>query len=241
MSHKQTKSPPRSRVQVPLTDIEEEFRAQLKFLKKTCDSYDAGDSDEFRRIALAVRVLVYDYGQSKFIIGQLGLKSIPFLSFSEPVNPRNLIPSFPLVGMEWNAEGTIYSPLLDRHPWMSRASAFDDWWNEAAFYSPGRISMPRSGFILHTANQAGGAHVDPTLDEEFHDIAKANEAGWVSNFGGVEKPLMDLEKACVRQIGFEVLRTLEPEWTKIRGNRSCECGSGRKYRYCHGKEFKSYL
>lgn len=241
MSTKQAKNPPRPRVQVPLTEIQEEFRAQLKFLRKSCDAYDAGDTDEFRRIALAVRVLVYDHGQSKSILGQLGLKNVSFLSFTPPVNPKNLMSSFPFVGIRMETKDTIYKPLLDKGPWITRSSSFDDWWNEAAFCSPGRISMARAGFILHTANQAGGAHVDPQLDEEFHKIAKANEAGWVSNYGGVEKPLMDLEKACVRQIGFEVLSSLEPEWTKIRGNRLCECNSGKKYRYCHGKGLKSYL
>lgn len=241
MSVKQAKSPPRPRVQVPLTDIQEEFRAQLKLLKKSCDAYDSGDSDEFRRIALAVRVLVYDHGQSKSVAGQLGLKSIPFHSFSPPVNPRNLMTSHTLVGLNMSQEGTIYWPLLDKGPPISRSSSFDDWWNEVVFCSPGRISMPRSGFILHTANQAGGAHVDPQLDEEFHKIAKENEAGWMANFGGVEKPLMDLEKACVRQIGFEVYNTLVPQWISIRGNRLCDCDSGKKYRYCHGKDLSPYL
>ena len=241
MSKSQAKSPPRPRVQVPLTDIQEEFRAQLRFLKKSCAAYDDGDSDEFRRIALSVRVLVYDHGQSKSIIGQLGLEKIAFLSFSPPIDPLNLMTSHPLVGLHWNTQETTYVPLLDQGPTITRSFTFSEWWSEAVFCSPRQISMARSGFILHTANQGGGAHVDPQLDEEFHKIAKANEAGWMCNFGGVEKPLMDIEKACVRQIGFEVLRTLEPQWTRIRGNRPCNCGSGKKYRYCHGKGLKSYL
>ncbi|MFF8799796.1 MULTISPECIES: hypothetical protein, partial [unclassified Methylobacterium] len=241
MSAKHAKNPPRPRVQVALTEIQEEFRAQLKLLKKSCDAYDAGDSDEFRRIALAIRVLIYDHRQSKSVVGQIGLKSIPFLSFSPPVNPRNLMPSHTLVGLSVKSDGAIYWPILDHFLKIPRSCSFNDWWNEEVFCSPGRVSMARSGFILHTANQAGGAHVDPQIDEDFYKIAKANEAGWISKYGEIERPLLDLEKACVRQIGFEVYNTLLPQWISIRGNRTCECDSGKKYRYCHGKGLRPYL
>lgn len=229
---------PRSkRVRVPLsvTDIQEEFRAQLSLLRKSCEAFDSGDRDEFRRIATAVRVLVYDQGKSISVVSQLNLKSLPFLAYSTPTNPRNLASETPLVMMHITDNGATFIPVLDEGPFGHRELSFDEWWTEEAFRSPGGVSMSRSGFILHTANQAGGAHVDPELDEEFYKIARENEGGWVSSFGGVEKPMSDLEKAYVRQIGFEVLKTLQPQWLRIEGNRLCGCGSGRKYRYCHGK------
>lgn len=240
MAKNTPKKPARPRVPVPHTAIEEEFRAQLKFLKASCDAYDAGDRDEFRRIALAVRILVYDHGQAKSVAGQLGLKSKQFRAFSPPVDPRNLISETPLVMMRMGPEGATYLPCLDQGSSGARTVSFEDWWGEEAFRSPGGVSMARSGFILHTANQAGGAHVDSELDEEFHKIAKKNEAGWVVLSGAPEnptseKPMEDLEKAYVRHIGFEVLQALEPEWERIKGNRFCDCGSGRKHRYCHGK------
>lgn len=236
MSKKKPKRPARPRVPVPLTDIQEEFRAQLNFLRKSCDDYDGGDRDEFRRIATSIRVLLYDGGHSKSVVGQLALKSVAFRAYSTPIRPGNLVSDTPLVMMRVGSGGAAYLPCLDQGPFSYRSLSFDDWWSEDVFRSPGGVAMARSGFILHTANQAGGAHVDPELDEEFHKIAKANEAGWISQFGEVEKPMVDLEKAYVRHIGFEVLQTLEPEWEKIRGNRLCDCGSGRKHRYCHGKQ-----
>lgn len=230
-----SKKPARPRVTVPLTDIQEEFRAQLSLLRKSCDDFDRGDQDEFRRIATAVRVLVYDKGQSRSIIGQLGLKGVLFRSYSPRITPGNLLADTPLVRLRVGGEGAIYVPLLAQGPFGPRLVSFVDWWEEEVFRSPRDVSMARSGFVLHTANQAGGAHVDPELDEEFHKIAKENEAGWMSRFGEVEKPMVDLEKAYVRHIGFEALTTLQPEWERILGNRQCECGSGRKFRYCHGK------
>ena len=240
MSNNSSKRQPRPRVPVPLTDIEEEFRAQLKFLQTSCDAYDAGEKDEFRRIALAVRVLIYDGGHSKSVAEQLGLKSLNFRAYSRPVDLSNLLSETPLVYFQINNKGAMYIPFLNEGPRGYRSLNFETWWNEEAFRSQGGVTMARSGFILHTANQAGGAHVDPALDEEFHKIAKQNEGGWVFGTGdpshsNLETPMIDLEKAYVRHIGFEVLDVLKPEWERIKGNRLCECGSGRKYRYCHGK------
>lgn len=230
----------RPRVAVPLTQIEEEFRAQLKFLNASCLAYDSGDRDEFRRIALAIRILVHDHGQSKSLANQLGIKALPFKAFSAPVNPANLLSETPLVMMHLGPGMATYLPRLDQGLALPRTLSFEDWWNEEVFRSPNGVSMARSGFILHTANQAGGAHVDPELDEDFHKIAKENEAGWIVRLDTPEKsssenPMEDLEKAYVRHIGFEVLQVLQPVWERIRGNRFCDCGSGRKYRYCHGR------
>jgi hypothetical protein len=232
--------PARPRVPVPLTMIEEEFRAQLKFLNSSCEAYDAGNFDEFRRIALAVRVLLHDQGQSRSVAGQLDLKSVTFHAHSRPVDRRNMISETPLVLLRMGSGSAEYLPRLDQGPDSVRKLSFEDWWNEEAFRSSGGISMSRSGFILHTANQAGGAHVDPSLDEDFHKIANENEAGWIAFVGqpghcSSETPMENLEKAYVRHIGFEVIQTLAPEWKRISGNRFCHCGSGRKFRYCHGK------
>lgn len=240
MTKNSNKSPPRPKVPVPLTSIQNEFKTQLKFLRSSCEQYDAGDRDEFRRIALAVRVLLHDRGYSRSVAGQLDLKSVPFRTFSLPLDPSNLISETPLIIIRTGQDGTTYLPCLDMFPIEARTLNFEEWWNEDVFQSSSGISMARSGFILHTADQAGGAHVDPELDEDFHKIANENEGGWTVMSGPIDnpshsKPMQDLEKAYVRQIGFEVLSTLEPEWARIQGNRICDCGSGKKYRYCHGK------
>ena len=225
---------------VPLADIEQEFWVQLKFLNASCEAYDEGDRDEFRRIALAVRVLVYNNGQSKSLTDQLGLRGIPFPAYSRCVDHRNLLSEMPLVMIQMGPAGTIYLPCLDNGAAEPRMLSFEDWWGEEAFRSGGGVSMTRSGFVLHTANQAGGAHVDSEIDEEFYKIAKLNEAGWIAFSGppenpSAQSPMEDMEKACVRHIGFEVLQALNPEWERIKGNHFCDCGSGRKHRYCHGK------
>lgn len=236
MNQKKTKKP---RTSLPLSAIEEEFRVQLKFLEKSCESYDSGDRDEFRRIALAVRILVHDTRNSKSIIGQLALQDLAFRSYSRKLNPKNMLSETPLVitRMTASSDGSevTYLPRLDLSQEPPRMLSFIDWWNEDVFRSPNGVSMTRSGFILHTANEAGGAHVDSDLDEQFYKIARENEAGWIAIIDGRESPMVDLEKAYVRHIGFEILQSLNPAWLNIVANRYCDCGSGRKFRYCHGK------
>lgn len=230
--------PKKPKIALPLTDIEDEFRAQLKLLRKSCEEYDKGDEDEYRRIAVALRILLYDRGQSKSVAGQLGLKSAMFKAFSPPVDPANLITEMPMIMMEMNSArpDPHYRPVLGTYPASDRRLlSFDQWWSEEVFKSPGGITMDRAGMVMHVADQAGGAHVDPELDEVFHKIAKENEAGWMMSRNGQEYPFEGIERAYLRQIGYEVLETLEPEWGKILGNRGCDCGSGRKRRYCCGK------
>jgi len=230
--------PKKPKIALPLTDIEEEFRVQLKLLRKSCEEYDQGDEDEYRRIAVALRILLHDRGQSKSVAGQLGLKSVVFKAFSPPIDPNNLITEMPMImmGMSSARPQPHYRPVLNMCPTSGlRLLDFDQWWSELVFKSPGGITMDRAGMVMHVADQAGGAHVDPELDEVFHKIAKENEAGWMMSSNGQEHPLEGIERAYLRQIGHEVLETLESEWLKILGNRGCDCGSGRKRRYCCDK------
>ncbi|THD34727.1 MAG: hypothetical protein E7773_13755 [Sphingomonas sp.] len=224
----------RSRVVRPLTAIEEEFRAQLGFLRSSCEAYDRGETDEFRRIALAIRVLVYDRGQSQSVISQLGLTNVPFISYCPSLNPANLLSEAPLVMVQIGAD-IAYRPLLDEGPFPPSVLALPAWWEQPVFRTAEGEVMERNGFVLFVANQAGGAHVDPELDEQFHRIANENAAGWIGTVNGESFPLEHLEKAYIRHIGFETLKSLEPEWERIAGNRICGCGTGRKFRYCCGK------
>jgi len=89
--------------------------------------------------------------------------------------------------------------------------------------------------VTIVANQDGGAHVDAALDERYNRLVNENLSGWISNGPEGESPLLHIEKIHLRHIGFECLHSVREAWNKRLGNRLCECGSGRKFRYCHGK------
>jgi hypothetical protein len=230
----------RPRVSLPLSSIEQEFQTQLKFLRRSCNEFDLGDSDEFRRIALALRILLHDKGQSKSLAGQVGLKGGKFLAYGYLIDERNLLSEHPLAGMRMaiksGAGEATYFPVMDDDPECPvRQLPFEIWWTEVVFRSMSQLKMSRSDFILNVADSAGGAHVDPSIDADYHSVAHENAVGWAAFSGEQRIELEGIERAYVRHIGFEVLKTLDAAWAVLLGNRGCDCGSGRKRRYCCGK------
>jgi len=119
----------------------------------------------------------------------------------------------------------------------------------------------RRDLILAVANKDGGAHVDPVLDEKYANLSRGNSLAWRYRGPRGDIPLEGPEKAAVRQIAHEVLKTLNPKMSnrkpkmegtifpgnimattkppqipKVGRNDPCPCGSGKKYKYCHGKQ-----
>jgi hypothetical protein len=229
--------PKRARVPVPAGEMEQHLERQLWLLEKSCLSYDGGDRDEFARIATSIRVLCYDHGQSRSILGQLNMKGSTFVSYAGPVNSANLLADSPLTMWRIDSAGGSTEPILDRGFHAPRDLTFEAWWNEAAVRLSDDERLSRGELVLIAANQAGGAHVDPDLDAVFHRIANQNEAGvFTQGPDGQITQLADMEKAAIRQIGFELLNSVQAELAKRIGNNGCSCGSGRKHRYCCGKK-----
>jgi len=233
---KKPKQPKPPRVPVPLSALELQFQDQLTFLERSCRDFDEGHTAEYRRIALAIRILVYSSASSHSLIGQLDMADAPLASYATPAHPGNLVAWHPLVMMRISNAGAAFVPVLDQGPphkgkWLP----FSDWWHEEVFRSPEGVVLTRGDFVTIVANQDGGAHVDPELDERYHKLAHENLAGWIASGPEGDSPLLHIEKMHLRQIGFETLKSLEAAWLKRLGNRLCDCGSGRKHRYCCGK------
>lgn len=210
----------RPRVTVDMIHIYEELQAQINFLVKSCSEFDSGDTEEFRRIALAIRIILYDHGQSKSLLHQLNSKDIQFHSYSSPINTANLLSEIPLATLRVSPSGASYLPCLDKNGSPPRLMPFDEWWNEIVYRSTNGLSMKRRDFVLYVANQAGGAHVDPKLDQDFHKIVRENETGWIERLNDDERPIMGIQKSYVRQIGFELIRSLY-ENQQIIEDRAC--------------------
>jgi len=69
--------------------------------------------------------------------------------------------------------------------------------------------------ILTAANQDGGAHVDPALDEVYADLSERNSLAWIANDGQGEHPMEGPEKVAIRQIAHEALKSLKPGYMKM--------------------------
>lgn len=80
-------------------DLVEKLREQIGFLDRSAALFDEGHEDEALRLAAIMRVLLQDTSTSHSLLGQLGAKEkLEYLDTSEPIHPRNVLPTMGLVG-----------------------------------------------------------------------------------------------------------------------------------------------
>ena len=244
-------------------ELQQHLKDTIQALELSSRSFDGGFEGEANRLAAAIRVLVHDTGSSKSLLGQLGQKSIQFYETSIPRNLRSIMTYSGLAAIEGTPEGAKYVAFLDMLPsappprWVS----FDEWWNRVIFVDQKGSETSRRDLILAVANKDGGAHVDPILDEKYADLSRRNSLAWRFSSPRGDVPLEGPEKAAVRQITHEILKSLNPAMPvmkpkvtgtllsdvslvveerqpvvlKVGRNDPCPCGSGKKYKQCHGK------
>ena len=255
----------------PLThpELEKHLDEQLRFLESSAASFDGGFEGEAKRLAVTLRVLLHDTKQSHSLLGQLARRSEHFFDTALEFNPADLASHGGLVFVAVGPPRTRYVAMLDEVP-ASRLSPFDQWWAAPVFVDQARRILTRKDLVLTAANQDGGAHIDPGLDETYDKLSRENALGWVAVENGVARPMDGPERAAIRQIAHEVLKTLKPGYTKapshvadvlvggmsivpgppqnvtpappmqgtrrkIGRNERCPCGSGKKYKRCHGR------
>ena len=243
-------------------ELETHLYEQLEFLEASADAYDRGSVAEAKRIAVVARVLCHGSRTSHALLSQLGRHDGQYLSTAIPHEPTNIATHSGLTAMGLGGEEQGYFAPLDEtpiHHWLP----FDQWWNETIMVDDRRNKLTRRDLVLTAANQDGGAHVDPSLDERYARITKENSLAWVVQTPTGSQPIPNAEKVALRQIGHELLRTFKPDYRKaikrktgaiMMGamtfnaasapptpvfpaagrNDPCPCGSGRKYKKCHG-------
>lgn len=242
-------------------ELEAHLRDHLEFLRASAEGYDAGFDAEAKRLAVSVRVLAHDTDKSHSLLGQLGRLNQPFLSTSIVHDPRNVSTHAGLVMIAANGHDSKYIPHLDGGP-CRRTISFAHWWGETVFVDDHTQALSRRDVVLALANQDGGAHVDPKLNETYARLARDNSLGWTYSDRGSQTPITQAERATMRQIAHEVLATLitgyskrlehkadmyfggamifegippEWEWQRTTGRNSpCPCRSGKKFKKCHG-------
>lgn len=75
-----------------------------------------------------------------------------------------------------------------------------------------RWDVVSKDLVLTLANQEGGAHVDPALNERYEVLSKRDGLGWVAISGEGEQPFAGSAVAiAVRQITFELTQALDRE------------------------------
>ncbi len=230
-------------------ELLQHLEEQIEFLKSSALAFDKGQEIEAKRMATIIRILVHDTSVSKSLLGQLGMKNKKFLITCQlwqggKMAQRGLIFRF-LDGIP------KYYAMLDDVP-ESKKTDFETWWNEKIFLAKDDISFSRKDIILTVSNQDGGAHVDPEIESSYLKLSRNNLLGDLAGDGKTWKPCTNPERASIRQIAHEILKTLIDNYSqyppkkeglifgniariKVERNDPCPCKSGKKFKKCHGK------
>lgn len=202
--------------QQSIQELASHLDEHLGFLKASADAYDLGFEGEAKRIAVSIRVLVHDTRNSKSLLGQLGRKSGQFVDSAIPITPENKSTHSGLVVTSIvPGTGAKYVAFLDDRPGGQAAKTdFETWWSTAVFVDSQGRALSRKDLVLTVANQDGGAHVDPQLDGAYADLSRNNSLGLFYTDGTRSEPLGGPEKAALRQVCHEVLKTLLPGYAK---------------------------
>jgi hypothetical protein len=249
----------------PQEYLERCLTEHLQFMKQSAESYDAGFDAEAKRLAVSIRVLLHDTEQSHSLLSQLNKKDLKFYDTAFDYDPNNILTHSGLTAISAVSGQFRYIPLLDNlHQKTIPRVDFDSWWNKVVFVDNKRQQLSRKQIVLTAADQDGGAHVDPKIDEKYANLARNNSLAWESSN---RQPMGGPERAAIRQIAHEVLKSLIPDYenkpylirgqsifsgmtatimdsppvhkslpkgVKIGRNDPCPCGSGKKYKRCCG-------
>ena len=142
-----------------MNEYQTKLSHHLKFLKTSCNNYDGGLREEALRIAVSLRVIFYDSGNSKSILSHLKKKKeIKLISTFDTkslfekmgIKTGNILP------LMITSRG-VKPPLDD---WGRRTLFTVKEWLEEIIWKEKEISLSRWDIINSAANQDGGAHVD---------------------------------------------------------------------------------
>lgn len=254
-------------------DLETKLHEQLTLLKLDAKNYDEGVSAAAISMAARLRVLLQEGKTNKgnkSLLSQLGLKdSITFLSSAYrradnlPADMVEVSSFLALVNIHNDGSSVTFVPHLDDLPLGKyEEMSFDEYWNQEIFLDELSNHFTRCEIVEFAALQDGGQHEDPSLTQKYAELTRKNSLGWKVGNSKEWKDLVGAERASIRQIAHEVLRSLKfdynpPKPTQtgitiggtsirfgivpgdthempVRRKGPCICGSGKKYKRCCG-------
>lgn len=196
-------------------DFKPHLHRQLGFLKRSCENYDAGHTDESLRIATVTRVLIHDTRNSTLLLKHLGALDIKLSSTVSDV-PRAgtvMLSGMGRLVLTTGPAGTggVWKPAITSDSIKAQLSV-SEWWNQI-IYILGKTRCSRKDLVLAAADKDGGAHVDAQLTSDYKTLMTSGELGFFHYPTTGEKdnfrPIMDAHLVYLRQIGYELLSSPE--------------------------------
>lgn len=198
-------------------DLYRHLQEQIRFLINSCSEYDRGQLHEAKRISVIIRTLVHDTGISTSLLKSLKKKSILFVDTATEVHPNRVGSHNGLISMRFRGGIMDYAPRLNRYIHYKKTE-FERWWDKVLFIGSNQKTISRKYLVLNLSDTDGGAHIDPKLRKKYADLSRRNVLGWVNVKDGVKsKPQTDPVLPSIRQIGYELILTLEDEFPNLFG------------------------
>lgn len=197
-------------VKITQEELAKHLTEQIWFLQSSAKLYDLGNEAEAKRMAVTLRVLLHDTKASSSLLGQMHLKKkMQFVSTAQKYDPTNLLSQQCLIRLDLVGNTARYVPLFENND-CYRLLSFPDWSGEIVFSNQKKNLYRRKQVLKLLANQDGGAHVDPELDDDLAVMKTNDLTSWtVVRADGKESPLdNDAVYATMRQMTFEVLQSL---------------------------------
>lgn len=195
-------------------DLVGHLHDQVEFLQSSGAAFDAGQTSEAKRLSTAIRILVHDTGVSKSLLGQLGVKDdllfvdtkIPLPTPTEPGMIMVDMMNTGLAGIHMGEDSPYFAGLENRDRFDSKP--FEEWWTTSIINDPRGNQFGRRELVLGLAHTDGGAHVDPELEEAYAELSRDNSLGLTFYQNDERLPDTSPVPANVRQIAFEVEKTI---------------------------------
>lgn len=106
-----------NKVTLTQEELENHLSKQLQFLQNSSESYDNGFDSEAKRLAVTIRVLLYDTQKSHSLLGQLGRLCGQFITTAILHDPRNVGTHGGLVYVAAKGKESEYCAMLDDVPY----------------------------------------------------------------------------------------------------------------------------
>jgi len=211
-----------SKIQKTEEELRDELSDQVRFLVKSCFDFDHGELTEAKRMSVTLRNLLKETKHCKSLLG-LTEPSIQLVSYVENHDPgdgtiwiqRNFV-----TGMLMGNPFHFYSPAFASPIAKKYQLPVSNWLDEVIITDMAGNQFSRQRIILTLAEQDGGAHVDPSVEADYHALTRSNSQQNFMMIGNFEdglpaqlppealKPAPTPVWHAIRHISHEVLESL---------------------------------
>ena len=192
-------------------DFKKHLQKQLKLLQKASHEYDYGDIDEAINIAIRLRVLLHDKGQSISLLTHLKQKNkLYFISTLETIEEtrHKFLKEYGVIITQNDPPAMLVGD--ERKPpfgsWgIKKYLPFDRWWNEKILKINDK-EYTRFDIVIIVAEKEGGAHIDKKVNVKTKLLEKGTgRVKYGAGNNSIKKELVDTHYLFLRQIAYEVL------------------------------------